>query len=248
VIRLVEIYARFSSTIATSRLESTASALLAAAEKQAQTHYGRRYRGVTVEVSARLEQASTKAWATVVGAAAILLRFLSDYGSVRSGLDHLIQDGQKFSDTIVRQLPSVLGVPGEEPVSTQVRRGVPGELQRLFSQVEHGQMTAEEATRRALAILNRHADELGAEAPVLFERLERELRQAAPREQLTIQGTHELPGEGKLPPPFDRNQSRSPSPYAVGHDESEWLRFVTKRQERFCCEVTASTIEERRPS
>lgn len=164
------------------RLASAAQRVLVLAEESARTYYGRRYPDARIEVAVRLEQGSTRTWVKVTGAAALLIHAVAQYGSVRQGAEYLVKDAREFSDAIIHQLPATLGLQQQSPEVHRTRFGVPGQLRRLCSLVERGQLTAEEATRRALLLIEADADDLRREAPTLVDRLGREMEETAPTE------------------------------------------------------------------
>ena len=165
----------FRKTLADDDLEPAAKDIHGILEKEISAYFAGR--GVSdVAVSVQLETGSTRVKVVVVAVVAVLI----EYGDIRQGVETLVHDAKWVSQVVVRTAPAILGMSNEPPQSKRLSTGIPGRLRRLFEQVERGEITAEEAVRRAKGIIREAAD--GSSIPQLEEitqRLERELLEVA---------------------------------------------------------------------
>jgi len=111
-----------------------------------------------------------------------------------------------------------LGLGAESPEYHATRLGLPGKLHRLFLQVEQGKISADEATRRAVRLLqNQNGDDVSQRLPTLEQNLSLEfhsLERSLPRtagEELSIESNrlNTIATESKRMPP------RSDAPHPV---------------------------------
>ncbi len=86
-----------------------------------------------VELELRLEQGSLKGWLTVVGG---LYLGLSNYGSLREGIDYAVKDSRQFSAWIIEKFKSEVQMPPSALYRTERRLGLPGKIQRLYPLLE----------------------------------------------------------------------------------------------------------------
>jgi len=93
--------------------------------------------GKEIEIFVRIEDGSFKAWLTVVGA--LIFMGISNYGSFRSGIDHIINDARAFSEYVISDFLKEGNTPGEKVVRLERRLGVPGKIQRIFKRIDHMQ-------------------------------------------------------------------------------------------------------------
>jgi hypothetical protein len=94
-------------------------------------------------------------------------------------VDYLVRDAKTLGGEILNQIPHSLGMPSDVAQHQQRGLGVPGQLQRLFGQVERGEISGQEGTRRALKLLEgsegldvRDLRDLGALMSEAFEESE----------------------------------------------------------------------------
>ena len=167
MIVIAEPYVRFAPTLERSELEIAARAALASCEKVVQAQYVERYEAFHFRVFVRVELGSTRTWVTITSLAGILIY----YGNIRQSIDYLVKDARRVAQVAVPSLSQPLRLPGRSPDYQQRRLGVPGQLGRLFRQVERGELSAEEATGRALDLIYRRGPEVEREIPDLPERL-----------------------------------------------------------------------------
>jgi hypothetical protein len=171
VIVIAQPYARYSRTLTPAALESAASRLVESADRTTRRHFGDRYGHFGITVVAKVEAGSTRTWVTI-GSLVSLLNF---YGNIRQSVDYLVKDARDLGTAILSEAPNSLGI-HEHASGQQKRLGVPGQLRRLFGLVERGEISAEEATRRALLLLERRGGvEAMRELPRLTEQLSSEL-------------------------------------------------------------------------
>lgn len=198
MIVVAETYAKLSTTIMRSALEARSESILDYAEGIVQEHYRDRYEQYTFRVHVRVERGSTRVWVTVTTLASIL----TFYGDIRQSVDYLIKDAKYLGSTLLPEMSSQLDLGREQPDYVQKRLGVPGQILQLFHKVERREISAEEATRRAVDLLCRQSGpEAVAEASGLTEKLAVELRDVTRH-----RSPKRLPFDGKnrqldLPPP-----------------------------------------------
>lgn len=175
---VAEPYFRFSQSLGPSKLENAAAHLIETIAPIVRAEYALSLKGVPVSVAVRVERGSTKVWVTVTSVAGALIF----YGDIRQSVDYLIADAKKVA-TIVQPLisPSIkLG--NVDPAYREQRVGVPGQLHRLFAQVERHEISPEEATQRAVEVLYKNGGpQTISESPGLLEQLSREFRETRHR-------------------------------------------------------------------
>jgi len=154
MIVIAEPYVKFRPTVNASRLEVTSGEVLTFSENAVRAFYRRRYQNFIYKITVRIEHGSTKVWIIITA----LVGVLTQYGSIRQSIDILVKVAQAIATIVLPKLPSVIGHSVQRPEVHQRRLGVPGQLKRLFKKVEQGELTADEATRRAIDSLNRGSD------------------------------------------------------------------------------------------
>jgi hypothetical protein len=185
MIVIAEPYAHYASTLPAGDIDRAAAALLQSSDEIARTYFTERYQQFEVAVLARVEIGSTRTWVTI----ATIVNALIFYGNVRQSVDYLVKDGQSLGRMILNAAPASLGTKSGPPSREERRLGIPGALQRLFARVESGGLPPDEATTRALALLQKSGGvETIRELPTLTERLAVEFEHAASgrRAQLSV--------------------------------------------------------------
>lgn len=86
-----------------------------------------------INVYVRVESGSYKAWVTVVGAIFI---GISQYGSFRSGIDHIVNDARTFSEHVISDFINESGVKEERIFRLERRLGVSGKIQRVLKRID----------------------------------------------------------------------------------------------------------------
>src|SRR5439155_23338005 len=134
-------------------------------ERTAHDYYSERYDQFGITISVRVEIGSSRVWITIkaIGKALII------YAGVRQGIDYLVQDPPKLARLIIPGISTTLKFPAERPEYHARRLGLPGQLRRLFWQVELGEISAEEATKRAVVLLEKQGETDGV--PTIEQRL-----------------------------------------------------------------------------
>jgi hypothetical protein len=221
MIVIAEPYAQYRSTIAADDLEHAAANLLQFADQISRSHFADRYGQLDVTVVARVEVGSTRVWITI----ATLANALISYGGIRQSVDYLIKDGQYLGQLILAGVPESIGIQSRSSEREERRLGVPGQLQRLFSSVERGEISAAEATMRALTILQTQGGVyVMRELPKLTEQFVVEFKEAANsgRKQLSMNF-----GQAASPPdvPTERGKQKA-------HQREIALLPTTPRQRR----------------
>ena len=169
MIVIAEFYARYRSTLPEEELDRAAQNLLIFVETVTHDYYSERYSELGITPSVRVEIGSTKS-RIVIGSLVIVL---TQYGSIREGVDYLIKDSRALAPLIVPGISRSLGLQTEVPEYHARRLGLPGKLRRLFVQVERGEISPDEATNQALQLLQSQG---GPDTPNTTQELER-LRQ-----------------------------------------------------------------------
>ena len=171
---IAEPYFRFSQSLGPTRLEGAAADLLDRVQPLVTAAYADTLRGLPLRVSVRVERGSTKVWVTITALAGALI----SYGGIRQSIDYLIADAKLVKALVEPIVAPSLSLGNVDPSYQQRRLGVPGQLRRLFAQVERREISAEEATQRAVDLLYKQGGPQALEeAPGITERLSREFRE-----------------------------------------------------------------------
>ena len=170
-----EAYLRIAPNLDASAKRSLGESIFAVAETGARQFFATYDNPRIAEVL--VEDGSTKFRARIRTSAIALITAVGGYGTVRAGIDYLRHDGRVAANWMVEHIAPQLPVPPEV-----VRRRTPAEtrLRRLFDKVESGELSAEEASRRAEDILKEYqetADTLG----IVMPRIVQELNAISPR-------------------------------------------------------------------
>lgn len=88
----------------------------------------------SVVVEIQVEEGSLKAWVFVGGVA--LFGFVSNYGSFRSGIDHMVSDAKVFSEIVIERFETDQHIPEAAIARTEKRLGVPGKIQRFYRSLD----------------------------------------------------------------------------------------------------------------
>ena len=163
-----------------------------------------------VELELRIEPGSLKVWLSVVGS---LYLGLSNYGSLREGIDYAVKDSRAFSALIIEMFKGEVQMPPNALYRTERRLGLPGKIQRLYPLLEetsslmdnHDNAEAEKRLKQIQEQLTAIADELSnTEDTKLMERIEKMIP---------------APIRDRLPPPQSPYPGPSESPQvALGQD------------------------------
>lgn len=89
-----------------------------------------------VTVSATVEDGSIKARLTVMGVIYLIFSGISNYGSFRSGIDHIVKDAKRFSHYVISDFVKETAVSHDKVIRLEKRLGVPGMIQRLFKRID----------------------------------------------------------------------------------------------------------------
>ena len=207
MIVIAEPYARYTETPPDSELESAAGRLLQLADGACRDYFAQRYEQLGITVVARVEIGSTRIWTTIKAVTKVLML----YGGLRQS-----KDGDWLSRLILPHVASTIGLQSNRPERQERRLGVPGELRRLFAFVERGDMSAEEATSRAVHLLQATGDtDTASELPHLTQRLAAEFAETANQRgtQLTLDegaGHRDQASDEKQPQPPQRPEIAPP--------------------------------------
>ncbi|MEJ1380699.1 MAG: hypothetical protein RPT95_06990 [Candidatus Sedimenticola sp. (ex Thyasira tokunagai)] len=88
----------------------------------------------SVIVKVRVEEGSLKVWVFVGGLT--LFNFVANYGSFRSGIDHLVTDARTFSNYVIEHFGEDEGIPEAAVLRVERRLGVPGKIQRFLKSLD----------------------------------------------------------------------------------------------------------------
>jgi hypothetical protein len=117
-----------------------------------------------VELDVRLEEGSLKGWLTVVGS---LYLILSNYGSLREGIDYAVKDSKEFSAWVIDQFRSEVPIEPDDLYRTERRLGLPGRIQRLYPMLEGASVLVDR--RKTTAALKRLEQVQGRISAVVAE-------------------------------------------------------------------------------
>lgn len=225
MIIIAEPYLRFSTSIARSALQRAAENVLENVQPLVLSSYTEQGREFDIRIFVRVEVGSTKVWVTVSAAASVLI----GYGSIRQSIDYLVKDAKTVAGVVAGHAGGSLGLPNATPSYQQRRLGLPGQLQRLFREVQRHELDADAATARAIQLIyESNPIDLVDSAPGLSEALSREFRDAA-RKRPRRSGSGRPPKDepAKLPSPDVALPPRQRSGVVVERDEKTGLLKVS---------------------
>lgn len=200
MITIAEPYLRYSSTLTQRSLELTAGRVLECVEPLVRGYYVKKHREFEVRVFIRIELGSTKVWVTVSAAVGVLLF----YGDLRQSIDFLIKDARSVAAAVSTEVGPAIGWRNRPPTYLQRRLGLPGQLQRLFLEVQRHEIGPDEATSRAIQLLyERDPIEIVDLAPVLTQSLSREFQDAAREQPVRMGSGQRRRGPNRTLPPAD---------------------------------------------
>lgn len=174
MIVVAEFYARYRTTISETELRTAGERILQFAENVVREHYVERFDDFGITITVRLEIGSTRIWITVKAVGKVLIA----YGAIRQGVDYLVADSKVLAPKLIPRISTVLNV-DERPLYHQRRFGLPVKLRRLFEQVQRGELSADEATAKAIDLMESQDATLIKEIPDFKERLSLEIRELA---------------------------------------------------------------------
>lgn len=109
----------------------------------------------TVDLELVVEDGSRKVWATVLAVGAVL----SQYGSIRSGADYLVNDAKQFGQIVSSAFVNEARVPPECVVRKERRLGAPGRLLRALKELDRLSQTPG-ATPAEIRAVSRQLEEV----------------------------------------------------------------------------------------
>jgi hypothetical protein len=150
----------------------------------------------------QIEEGSVRGFAKIGVALGVLYAGIGNYGDFVSGLKTIGEQVEAASEFLAENAQKVFHCPNDK---TKVRRrgGAIGSLRALFNKVQRGELTPEEATARAEALIG----EEGNGTPEFLDGLEKALRECPHyHEQQMLQfpedsGVYDLPGAPKKSKP-----------------------------------------------
>ncbi|MDY7579289.1 hypothetical protein RGU70_13280 [Herbaspirillum sp. RTI4] len=112
----------------------------------------------------QIEEGSINGWGKIKSTAGVFLVGISAYGGLMSGIDAISKQVSDTGKFLAEHAQSTFSCP-DDKTTVRKKGGVPTSLQRLFVRVQKGELTPEEASILANAILGDEA----AEVPGLFD-------------------------------------------------------------------------------
>ncbi|NTU44343.1 MAG: hypothetical protein HGA99_02320 [Chlorobiaceae bacterium] len=119
------------------------------------------------------------------GLISISAKVLIGYGSIRSGIDYLAQDGKAAANWVNRYVQEQLKLPNDAVIARRVRTPGPTRLLRLYENVRSGTMSPEEATRRANKLFIEYGESDGMIHELIVP-MSRELQLLAPQNDKVV--------------------------------------------------------------
>jgi hypothetical protein len=124
--------------------------------------------------------------------AASVFNVFVNYGGLRQSLDYLIKDAHTLAQILMPHVPESLGIAPQRPERQERRLGLPGKLRTLFARVENGELSAEEATTKAIELFEKHGTMSVEEITKLKQQLGSEFQTGKPpspplsKEQISV--------------------------------------------------------------
>ena len=215
MLTIAEPYLRYSESLGPTKLQEAGTLLLERLEPLVRAAYVDDGRALPVSLTVRIERGSTKVWVTVTS----LVSALVFYGSIRQSIDYMIKDAKNLSALVAREVPNVTPL-GDTPSYRERRLGAPGQLRRLFQQVERREISADEATQRAVNLLYEQGGPRALQdSPGVTELISRELHDAVPtRKRRRSPRRPVVPPKQQLILPAEPIPSRRRSGVIVGRE------------------------------
>lgn len=135
-----------------------------------------------VQTVLELEEGSLKARSRYFGRAAAVAAFLVAYGEIREGADYISRDVLAAGKFVIEHLPEKAGVSKEEVISARRSPTLQRRIEGIMLDVEIGEITAEEGTRRLVKLLD--PEDEGVLPPHLIGDLQHDLRRVQERSEL----------------------------------------------------------------
>ncbi len=175
--------------------------------------------GQEVEIVCFIEEGSTTAKWIVIGSLSFIL---SQYGSIRTGIDYAIDDARRFSDFAKEELAEI-GVQPQQILVSRKRLGIPGKVKRVLERMEKleetgNSMSAAEYEQEMQLIkkqLSLIANDIDTEqdyqsvVPMLEANFQEKLPSRAPEDQELDQRKAARPKKPTIPKPRYRVAAKS---------------------------------------
>ena len=205
MINITEFYTRYRYTISEIELTAVGARMLRFAETVAHEHYAERYDDFGITISVRLEIGSTRIWVTVKAVGKVLITF----GAIRQAADYLVADSKMLAPKLIPGISRELNV-GERPLYYQRRFGLPGQFQRLFEQVQRGELSPDEATAKAIRLMQTEDESLTKDISNFREQLSLDFHDVVELLHRNVSQEQLLESGESTPKPV--NPARVPSP------------------------------------
>ncbi|MBS1943387.1 MAG: hypothetical protein JST38_21195 [Bacteroidetes bacterium] len=105
-----------------------------------------------------LEEGSLKGLTRLVAAAGVVYGFIAGYGSFRSGIDYMVQDGKAAAEAIRSKSPLKDEIERNMLVKFAADAGVITQVDRILNRVKLGQLSPDEGRVLILNILETYGD------------------------------------------------------------------------------------------
>src|SRR5713101_5760739 len=173
MIKLAQSYLYFDRELSEEELYKLADFIFEVTEATAAKYF----RDFSFQVSARVEEGSTKTWAVISAVTGAIIF----YGDLRSSVETIYHDARAAVTFVNERIIERERLRPQEIIRTRNSSGTPGKLLRLFERVEAGELSPEEATELAIRTVGEKvAMTPQGEAVDLTERFSEELHRAAP--------------------------------------------------------------------
>ena len=103
--------------------------------------YGKEYLSPEAEYICIIEDGSLRVWVVAIGVT--IIELISNYGSFRDGIDHIVSDATYFSEHVINEVKNEPNISEEVIFRTERRLGIPGKIQRIYNQAEYIQKNYE---------------------------------------------------------------------------------------------------------
>ena len=112
-----------------SRIFDIKPQIIESAYEIARKHYK-----VEVQIDFKYEEGSYKHWIVFAAAA---FGFITGYGSFRSGLDYMVEDGRRINEAINSSVIDLLNAQDDNIYRMERRTKILGKIQRLVGELDH---------------------------------------------------------------------------------------------------------------
>jgi hypothetical protein len=146
------------------------------------------------QVVLELEEGTLRVRTRLLVTATGLAAFLSSYGSIRQGAEYLAKDVMRAASAIISRVTDRAGIPPQAVIRSRRSATLTWRLRHILGQLERGEVTADETTKRIVHLLDPDAEDAIPES--LIARIASEVgdvpRSAPDRRAFEVQETMPL--------------------------------------------------------